>query len=458
MNTSVKKIYDIAPYPIKVAFATLNGLKLNWWRGANRKKLLDELRLRENWSREQWQVWQREQLRIRLKTAAEFVPYYKKIWKGRTGDASRIEDWPLLTKADIRLNPDLFISDKFKRRRLYQVTSSGTSGTPMNYYFDRNSLSRWYALIDCRLRMANGLTSNMSWANIGGQLVSPIARKKPPFWTWNAAMNQLYLSSYHLRPETVQSYANALYNHKIEYVYGYSSSLYTLARLCLETGVSLPQVKIAITNAEPLFDYQRSAIGAAFGCKVVQTYGGSEFAFGGCECGQGKMHLWPDAGYIEVMRFDSAVNCSAGETGRFVVTGLINDAMPLIRYEVGDAGSLKAEAESCSCGRNTPLIEGIEGRNDDMILTRDGNRVGRLDPVFKAGLRIKEAQIIQLSQDDLEVRVIPAGGYSKEDEINIRQRLVDRVGEMRIQFILVDAIPRAANGKFKAVISLLKLK
>ena len=53
------------------------------------------------------------------------------------------------------------------------------------------------------------------------------------------------------------------------------------------------------------------------------------------ECPQGRIHVIPAAGILEILREDGSP-CSAGEVGEIVVTGLLNDAMPLIRYRVGD--------------------------------------------------------------------------------------------------------------------------
>ena len=96
---------------------------------------------------------------------------------------------------------------------------------------------------------------------------------------------------------------------------------------------------------------------------------------------------------------------------------------------------------------------GIEGRSDDMLYTVDGRRIGRLDPVFKANLPIREAQIVQDRLDHLIVRVVPAEGYSDHTEENISERLQERMGSMSIDFEQLSEIPRTSNGKFRAVIS-----
>lgn len=451
MKNQLKQIYEKAPYGVKVVMATLNGMKLKWWRSKDFAKRAEDFALREKWSKEDWELWQKERLTYMLQMAKEHVPYYRNMWKNRPGDSSLLHNWPVLTKDQIRKNPDLFISDKFNKSHLLPINSSGTSGTPMVFYFDRTSLSRWYALYNNRIKKANGIDDSMHWANIGGQLVAPVNRSRPPYWVWNAAMKQLYCSSYHLRQNTISDYANALIKFKIQYVYGYASSLYMLARLSMESKIELPKMRIAITNAEPLFDTQRSYIEQAFGCKVIQTYGGSEFAFGGSECEKNRIHLWQDAGYMEVVDFKTNNACAPGVHGKFLTTGLVNEAMPLIRYEIGDAGALGNR--NCDCGNPVPLIEAIDGRNDDLILTKSGNRVGRLDPVFKSTLKIKEAQIVQLSLVKFEIKIVPTTGFDQKDQDDIKARLMERLGDIDVEFKIVESIKRGPNGKFKAVVS-----
>ena len=75
------------------------------------------------------------------------------------------------------------------------------------------------------------------------------------------------------------------------------------------------------------------------------------------------------------------INVPAGETGDFVCTGLFNDEMPLIRYRLGDRGARAPEAP-CPCGRSLAALASVDGRSDDVLYTRDGRSIGRLDPVF----------------------------------------------------------------------------
>src|SRR5204862_3232554 len=100
---------------------------------------------------------------------------------------------------------------------------------------------------------------------------------------------------------------------------------------------------------------------------------------------------------------------------------------PLIRYATGDRGRLASSESPCACGRRLPRLEGVEGRSQDSIVTRDGRRIFWLNPVFY-GLPVRQAQIIQERLDRLRVRVVPDESFEPEGPRAIVARLRDRVG------------------------------
>ena len=315
-------------------------------------------------------------------------------------------------------------------------------------------MCRWYALFEARWRGWHGVSRKNRWAILGGKLVTPVSESRPPFWVWNPAMRQLYMSAYHLSPVILPHYLEALHRYRIEYLWGYSSALHALAEAALGSGTMVP-MKVAIANAEPLFPYQRVAIEKAFDCSARETYGMAEAVCGAGECESGYLHLWPEAGILEILGEDGAP-IAGGTPGEFVCTGLVNEDMPLIRYRVGDRGLAPIDGTKCSCGLTLPLLPGVDGRCDDVLVTTDGRRVGRMDPVFKGGMPILEAQIVQLARDHVRVKVVPANGFDSAWEADLRRRVKDRLGDMLVDVERVREIPRGPGGKFKAVVALVE--
>ena len=163
------------------------------------------------------------------------------------------------------------------------------------------------------------------------------------------------------------------------------------------------------------------------------------------DCEKGNLHQWLEAGII---RGESS--CDNKQPNDFICTGLINPDMPLIRYRIGDCGTISDE--TCDCGKTLPLMGKIEGRNDDVLYTTDGRRVGRLDPVFKNNLPIIEAQIIQESLREIVVKYIPAENFNQRDAKDLSDRIRERMGDVQVRLEKVVQIPRTKSGKFRAVV------
>jgi phenylacetate-CoA ligase len=270
-------------------------------------------------------------------------------------------------------------------------------------------------------------------------------------------MNQLYLSAYHLVPEFAPFYLDALEKHKIRYMLGNTQPIYSLAAAGSDLGRSV-RMEVVVTNAEPLYEHQRKMISRAFCCPVRETYGMAEYAAAASECGSGILHVWPDVGIIEVLDWESDRPATPGTIGRIVATSLLDADTPLIRYEVGDVGAVSPGEGRCKCGRLLPRLMQLEGRIEDVFIARDGSRVGNLGPVFTASMRIREAQLVQVSFDRVVVRVVPLPGYSKADESLIAARLQERMGAVTTCFEILSSIPRERNGKFRAVVCKLSVE
>lgn len=456
MSKLLTLYHHLPPFARNIA-ATARGYYLKWWRyGPETERLVEEALERDRWSSKQWKIWQEERLAYVLHRAATQVPYYREQWneRRRKGDDASweyLENWPILEKETLRSNPRAFVADDCDLRRMFHVHTSGTTGTPLDIWQSRSTVQAWYALFEARWRRWYGVSRHDRWAILGGQLVTPVKQNSPPFWIWNTALNQLYMSSYHLAPQLTAHYVDALKRYNIAYIWGYTSALYELALGILHLDHDDITLKVAIANAEPVDSYQREAIEKAFHCPVRETYGMAEMAAGASECQSSSLHLWPEAGYLEILEAELPV--TLGGTGDIVCTGLVNVDMPFIRYRVGDRGALNNSDMDCACGRTLPTLSSIEGRIDDVLYTSTGRRIGRLDPVFKAQLPVKEVQIIQETLYDIRVRYVSASGFTEAARQSIAHRLRERMGDsIDVTFEEVEQIPRSANGKFRAVV------
>jgi len=449
------QLYHHLPAPAQTLAATLLGLSDRWLRyGPGSQRLTQEALEREHWTLAQWDAWRAERLAFVLHRAATRVPYYRDYWmaRRRRGDHASwdlLENWPILEKETVRQQPRAFVADDRWMRLMSHLRTSGTTGTPLEVWRTWVTVRTLYALGLARTRGWHGIALRHRRAMLGGKLVTAVSRRRPPFWVWNAGLQQLYMSSYHLAPDLIPQYLNALVRYRIQYLVGYTSSLHALAQEALRLGRRDLKMIVALTNSEPLYDHQREAIGAAFQCPVRETYGMVENVAAATECEVGRLHQSPEVGLIEV--FDGDHPAPRGAFGEFICTGLLNPDMPFIRYRLADCGRLPADDEPCPCGRTLPLIASLDGRTNDLLLTRDGRRVAWMNPVLY-GIPVRQTQFVQESLDRILVRCVAGPEFTAESKQTIVDRVRARMGDVQVVLQEVTEIPRSANGKVRSVI------
>jgi phenylacetate-CoA ligase len=391
------------------------------------------------WSAAELRAYQARRLHEVLAHAAQNVPYYR-------GRGTRLEDWPLLDKAQVRAAGRALLAARHDGP-LIESGTSGTSGAPLRLWQDLAAINRENAFVWRQLEWA-GLRRGARRAWLRGDMIVPAAQREPPYWRLNRAENMLMLSSYHLADSTGEAYLEALQAFDPDLIQAYPSALGFLAAWMLAHGVRYrgPALCGIVTSSETLSAVRRRDISIAFGCAVFDWYGQAErvAAIGTCE--HGRQHLISDYAHVELL--------PAGDgTCELVGTGFNNFAMPLVRYRTGDFVRPAPKDERCPCGRAFPLVEAVMGRDDDAVVLPDGRAVGRLDHVFKGLTGILEAQIRQERADGVEVLLVPGRDYGEATRRALLANLRERLGaEVGLGIRRVDAIPRGPNGKFKGVV------
>lgn len=436
MNSMARRLYDASPPPLQSFLVSLEGLRTYRRKyGKTFRDAMEALEKNERLSLADLEKMQSARLQDLLTQAKATVPYYRE----HGGDPSDLSSWPILDKAVVADAPDRFLSEDRRFGRLYPQTSSGTTGTPLTIFCDSKAYQtemafRW------RHRAWAGIAFGGRAAYVAGHPVIPRARTQPPFWALDRAENRMLFSSYHIGESTLPAYIAALERFQPALLHGYPSSLYLLATFAARAGSTI-RPKAIITASETLLAHQREAIETAFQTKVFNWYGQTEMTCNVIECREGGLHARPDYGVLEVT-----------DNGAMVCTALNNPAMPLIRYRTGDR--LKLGPGACGCGCAFPLVESIEGRVEDYIITPEGYYVGRLDHVFKGAEGVREAQIVQTDRGTVVLRIVKADGYGPPMEARLREAAVERLGTaMKIRFEYPQSIERSPSGKFRFIVS-----
>lgn len=460
MNKTLVQIYNQMPGSVQNVFASVRGYQLRSWRfGANAEQLVEAALARDSWRQEQWQPYQQERLAPILHTAATKVPYYHDQWaeRRRQGDNASwdyLENWRVLEKAPVRANPQAFIPEGSDPNRMYHVHTSGTTGTPIQLWSTRETVQAWYAIYEARWRRWNGVSRHERWAIMGGQLVVPRSRTRPPFWVTNYAMNQLYLSTMHISEQSAPLYVEAINSFRPTHLLVYTSSATYLAQEILRQNLRVTApLRLILTNAEPLFPWQRAALEAAFKTTVKETYGMGEMVIGASADAQDRLRYWLDAGMLEILDDEADRRVPDGTTGRVVSTSLLrDDGMMFIRYALGDRASISTDQPAPDDPIQLPYLGAIEGRSSDMLLAKDGRRVFWINPIFYE-LPVQAAQVIQETREQVRVLVIPSPETTDATIQTIRERLAQRIGDLDIRIERVDVLEREPSGKIKPVIS-----
>lgn len=455
MPSLKEKIYWSTPYFVKRHLASLHSRSLDRQRfGPEYENVLKEIAEHDKWTPQQFEEYQNQKFHELIIHASANVPFYRKLNadmpKQKAWTLNDLKSFPILGKQSVRNNPESFVDERLDKSNLVVLHTSGTTGTPLKIYRDIKLNSAALAYFDGRCHSVANMQRRVNRSvSIGGSLVTAPDRTTPPFWVENRRWKQLYMSSYHLSPQNLPFYVEQLRKFHGEYIEGYPSSIYAIAQYIVENKLESVPFKACFTTAETLFDYQRNDIGQAFGCKTYNQYGCGEMAVFAAECKEGSMHLSPETGFVEVLD-DNDNPVEPGQTGNLICTSLINFVQPFIRYRIGDLGALKKG--QCPCGSPLPMLSHIEGRIDAVLITRDGRKIGRLDPVFKGAEGIIEAQIIQNDYEKFIVRIVPGMDYKQQHGGNVLDNLKNRVGQADISLEIVDRIERTSAGKFRAVI------
>ncbi len=462
MIKSLERLYPYAPVWAQQVGIFIFGLA---WRrermGGDFERHVAGFRERDRWSTDQMQAYLQTELRRVLVHAFDEVPFYRRRWAAAgiaRGDLERmtvadLAKLPATPRSEVRNDPENLVArDVARRHKLHRYYSSGSTGTPVTVFCTSDGHRRFIAAREVRSFGWAGTSLRHSRAVIGGRLVVPKGKAAPPFHRYNWVERQVYFSAFHLAPENAVHYVRALNHHRPKVLTGYAYSYYALARLMLEQGLALEyQPEALVLCSEPLTPEMKPVLRQAFHARAFEEYGSIENCVLATECPHGRLHAHPDFGILEIV--DRAGQPALpGQEGKILGTTLLNDAQPLIRYEIGDVGVWSAE--TCPCGRaHLPVVREIAGRLEDVVLASDGRELTRLDKIFNGLPHVLEGQILQESLARIVIKVVAAGDFGPEDERRIRRRLLERVGAVEVQIQPVPEIPRTERGKFRAVVS-----
>ncbi|HQD25432.1 MAG TPA: phenylacetate--CoA ligase, partial [Methanoculleus thermophilus] len=308
----------------------------------------------------------------RLYSFNEFYRRRMKEQQVHPDDIRTLEDitkLPFMYKQDLRDNyPDgIFSADRNELVR-YHV-SSGTTGKPTVVGYTARDIENWSeslarAFSSCGLGRGDVIQVSYGYGLFTGGLGAHYGAERV-----GATVLPTSVGNTERQIELMQDL-------HVTAIACTPSYLLHIGEVAEKMGVSIKNdtdLRLGFLGAEPWSEQMRVRIEDWLGIRAYDIYGTSELSgplFTECAEQQG-IHIWGDLAFVEIVDPKTNEVLEPGEQGEVTITMLQKEALPMVRYRIGDLAAI--EDGICPCGRTHPRIGRIRGRVDDMLIVRGIN-------------------------------------------------------------------------------------
>jgi phenylacetate-CoA ligase len=386
---------------------------------------------------------QKELLDKILNHAVNSVPFYSTY---KTFNS--LHDFPVINKNLIQENFDSFKSKPYLNKKKYKIYTSGSTGIPFLIFHDKNKKERNTAetiffLQQCGYKIGERLFFFRLWK---GETKSVIKAR---------IQNIIKINVTKLDDDSLRLIIEKIKKDKSpKFFIGIASSFEALCKYLYK--IKSEPVKANaisfIANSDALNDYTKKTIKKFFNAPIISRYSNEEQGL----IAQQKLENndffyinWASY-YIEIFKIDEDTPENIGETGRIIVTDLLNFCMPLIRYDTGDLGTFSYN----NCGEK--VFSAVEGRRMDAIYNTQGKLISSYSIYPKMQKYydiIKQYQFIQKGEKEYIVKINIENEFPFEKEL-IEDIKKDFGDDANIKIIFVNEIPALSSGKQKKVLNL----
>lgn len=383
----------------------------------------------------------RQALRRLLDHAASNTVAYRHIPRG-----ARLSEYPVTDKSFIRESTDELIASDFKKRSLSEVSTGGSTGTPLVVFQDKEkqfwrSVEAIYfgEIAGYRLGMLVAYLKVWSGRNRKSRLEHFLRNTIP--------VDVVKLD----RARTV-SFLEELRRSRRSAIVSYASALDQVVRhVDTMPSDTVPTVQAIIAQSETLKEGTREGLRRHLGASTVSRYGLEEVGIVAQQpVGSLEYDINRSGAYVEILDTRSDRPAPRGGLGRIVVTDLRNLAMPIIRYDTGDMG----EFATTPCGKiDRWRLRVVEGRKLDQLYDVEGNHVSSLI-LYKSFWKhptIRQYQIVQVGQGEYLLRLNVTHEFVGElDLVEDCKYYLGKNATISVQY--VDEVPELRSGKRRQVI------
>jgi len=263
--------------------------------------------------------------------------------------------------------------------------------------------------------------------------------------------------------DDVDTQLSVLERLKPDILDGYASSLLLLARGIGEEGLEKIKPRFLISGADLIDTHSRKYVEEVFKAPFYDQYACVELERLAWQCEErAEYHIDADSIIMEFVD-ENAQEVAAGETGEITCTSLFNQAMPFIRYAVGDIGRA-SEENVCPCGRTFPLMKILEGRKGDTVVLPEGRTISSF--AFIAAMyqlsfyeNVDQFRIIQEKENVFRFLIKMKNNsvnwkFAEKELIALFVKVLNiKRDDVSFEVDFVNDIPLDETGKFRVVVS-----
>ena len=399
------------------------------------------------------------QVDAQIKRLLETDSYYGNKYRelGITGVKTQedFEKIPFSGKADLRDAYPLGIQAVPDEEVVRIHSSSGTTGKPVIIPYTAKDVDDW-ATMFARCYEVAGITKKDR------------IQITPGYGLWTAGIGfqagceKLGAMAVPMGPGNTDKQLQMMIDLKSTVITATSSYALVLAEEVEKRGLK-DQIclKKGVIGSERWSEKKRQAIQAGLGIELYDIYGLTEIYGPGiginCEKEEG-IHYWDDYIYIEIIDPKTGEPVPDGEPGEIVITTLVKEGAPLLRFRTHDMSRIIPEP--CNCGRSYPRIDIIQGRSDDMFKVHGVNMFpGQVEEILQQVDGVLSEYVINIAHDEDHNRDVILVTVEAEGRVDfektgakIRELFKSRIGVTpKITVVPFGTLPRSEK-KTKRVI------
>ena len=397
--------------------------------------LTNEYKKIQFFSENELRNFQRKRFEELLTHCKKNVSYYREFldtYDEKSFKNFDIKSLPILTKDILRNKFNELKSDDLQSRDWMINSSGGSTGEPVKIIQDTYYSYHSEARKNICFQWA-GLETGDNLIKLWGSERDILGTNRLLDKIKNFLKNEIILNAFILSRYIMKKFIKIFNSSKPSVILAYVNAIYELSNFAKKENIKISHQKSIISTSGVLYPFLRKEIEIIFGCKVYDQYGSREVSCIASECEyHNGLHISEETIILEIVD-ENGNECPIGVEGDVLVTSLVNYAMPIIRYKIGDRAIM--EPGFCKCGRFHKRLKNVVGRSMDNFKLRDGTIIPSeyfihfIGVVLNRGI-LKKIQIIQKSYDVIDLHVVYSNEEILSEDIqNIIQAVKKVMGE-----------------------------